>query len=136
MQTFLPLPDFRASLRSLDNRRLGKQRVEGLQLLNALEGKTKGWRNHPAAVMWRENVAALRLYTNIAIEEWIGRGFRNSMKPYELPAQVEMPWWLGDVRLHTSHRSNLLRKDREFYGRLGWVEPEDIPYWWPTSTLS
>ena len=37
MQTFLPFPDFVASARSLDRLRLGKQRVETLQILNALD---------------------------------------------------------------------------------------------------
>jgi len=35
MQTFLPYPDFLQSLQSLDNKRLGKQRVETFQILNA-----------------------------------------------------------------------------------------------------
>jgi Pyrimidine dimer DNA glycosylase len=36
MQTFLPYPDFVACARVLDSRRLGKQRVEALQILRAL----------------------------------------------------------------------------------------------------
>ena len=36
MQTFLPYPDFAASAAALDDRRLGKQRVEALQVLRAL----------------------------------------------------------------------------------------------------
>jgi hypothetical protein len=40
------------------------------------------------------------------------------------------PWW-GDERLHASHRSNLLRKDPAHYGRFGWAEPPDLPYFWP-----
>lgn len=36
MQTFLPYPDFRESARVLDNKRLGKQRVECLQILQTL----------------------------------------------------------------------------------------------------
>jgi hypothetical protein len=45
MQTFLPYPDFRKSAEVLDRQRLGKQRVEGLQLINSLAGITngKGW---------------------------------------------------------------------------------------------
>ena len=35
MQTFLPYPDFARSARCLDNRRLGKQRVESYQILRA-----------------------------------------------------------------------------------------------------
>jgi hypothetical protein len=36
LQTFLPYPDFAASAQALDQRRLGKQRVEALQVLRAL----------------------------------------------------------------------------------------------------
>ena len=45
MQTFLPYPSMGQSVRCLDYRRLGKQRVEALQILNALDGKSKGWTN-------------------------------------------------------------------------------------------
>jgi len=40
MQTFLPYESFRESAKVLDWRRLGKQRVEGMQIINAIEGKT------------------------------------------------------------------------------------------------
>ena len=36
MQTFLPVADFVESAKMLDYKRLGKQRVEGMQLLNAM----------------------------------------------------------------------------------------------------
>ncbi len=36
MQTFLPYADFQQSAKCLDNKRLGKQRVECLQILNTL----------------------------------------------------------------------------------------------------
>ena len=36
MQTFLPHPDFAATARVLDKRRLGKQRVEAIQVLRGL----------------------------------------------------------------------------------------------------
>ena len=47
MQTFLPYPDFRESLESLDYKRLGKQRVEAWQIYQIVSGKrTKGgWIN-------------------------------------------------------------------------------------------
>ena len=54
MQTFLPYKDFTKSAKALDNKRLGKQRVEVKQILNALDGKSKGWTNHPATNMWRD----------------------------------------------------------------------------------
>lgn len=53
MQTFLPYTDPEKCARVLDNKRLGKQRVEAIQILNVLLGvtQTKGWRNHPAVKM-------------------------------------------------------------------------------------
>src|SRR3546814_17358736 len=79
MQTFLPYPDFRRSLECLDTRRLGKQRVEAMQLLNAAQRTTGGWIRHPAQLMWAGHEEALRLYHNLAIEVWAVRGFRNTM---------------------------------------------------------
>src|SRR4051812_49794255 len=53
MQTFLPVADFADSARLLDSPRLGKQRVETLQILRAIELPDYGWANHPAVLMWR-----------------------------------------------------------------------------------
>src|SRR3954467_10297198 len=52
MQTFLPVADFADSARLLDSPRLGKQRVEALQILRAIELPDYGWVNHPAVLMW------------------------------------------------------------------------------------
>jgi len=55
MQTFLPYPHFSRTARALDRRRLGKQRVEVLQIYNVHRstGVTTGWANHPAVRMWK-----------------------------------------------------------------------------------
>ena len=58
MQTFLPYPDFRASAQVLDRRRLGKQRVEALQVLRGLIVPGYGWRRHPAVRMWDDGAQA------------------------------------------------------------------------------
>lgn len=130
MQTFLPYADFRASVRCLDYRRLGKQRVEAMQLVQAIQ--TNGtWLKHPAAQMWKDHVPALQFYHDCAVVEWIRRGYRNSMTLY-LPTEVEMPSWIGMETFHASHRSNLLRKDPTFYGQFGWTEPNNLPYVWPS----
>ena len=134
MQTFLPYPSFAESAACLDSKRLGKQRVEALQIWNIVSGKrsTGGWINHPAVSMWRGHPDALALYTNIMITEWIKRGYNNTMellKPIQLP-EFTLPSWLGNADLHASHRSNLLRKDSEFYSQYNWSEPDDLPYVW------
>jgi hypothetical protein len=131
MQTFLPYPDFRSSARALDDRRLGKQRSEALTILRVLDGKVKGWRHHPAVLMWKGYERALKLYMNACIDEWVRRGFRNSMRKAGVRGRVEYPPWFGDPKFHACHRSNLLRKDPVYYGRHGWKEPPDMPYCWP-----
>lgn len=130
MQTFLPYPDFMKSARCLDFRRLGKQRVECIQILNALR-YGGGWATHPAVKMWKGHEDALTLYMGVVIDEWIERGYVNSMELPIIASDIEMPLWFGDERFHASHRSNLLRKNPTYYGRFGWSEPDDLPYVWP-----
>lgn len=132
MQTFLPYPDFTRSAQCLDMRRLGKQRVEALQIYNALAGTSRGWANHPATNMWRGYRHALALYHNACINEWVARGYKNTMPQLSHPAALSLPPWLGDDKFHSAHRSNLLRKDPLYYARFNWTEPLDLPYVWPT----
>lgn len=131
MQTFLISRSFADTMRCLDYRRLGKQRVEAFQILKALRGETKGWVNHPATRMWRGDEDALQYYLHCAITEWCRRGYRNSMAIPICSNAPVMPTWIGDERIYASHRSNLLRKDPQWYGRFGWSEPNDIDYFWP-----
>ena len=130
MQTFLPYPDFRRCAAALDMRRLGKQRVEAYQLLRVLRGHTRGWTNHPAARMWRGHEAALGAYMNACIDEWVRRGYRNTMSKARV-SRYRLPPWFGDDAFHASHRANLLRKDPAYYARYGWREDPAAPYVWP-----
>ena len=43
---------------------------------------------------------------------------------------IKMPWWLGFEPFHASHRSNLLRKDPEFYSLHNWKDDPKDPYIW------
>lgn len=137
MQTFLPYPDFRESARVLDDQRLGKQRVEVIQILNALDGVGKPWSQHPAVRMWRGHERALIDYGLQICFEWIGRGFNDtvSIKLDDLRRSNKLepipPRWLGREDFHASHRSNLLRKRPSHYSQFGWTEPTDLPYVWP-----
>jgi len=137
MQTFLPYPSFYESLKVLDNKRLGKQRLEAMQLVNStlkleVDPNAKiGWANHPARTMWRGYLDALKLYHNLSINEWVSRGFNNTMKLYDLPSTVTLPPWIGRDDVHASHRSNLIRKDPIWYGKFGWSEPSTLEYVWP-----
>lgn len=146
MQTFLPYPSFAESAAVLDRARLGKQRVETLQLLRANTVPGYGWRNHPAARMWSGYLPALTAYGLAMADAWIASGHADTVRPQLLAfapevdgvpqAELALPPWLGEERLHLSHRSNLLRKDPEFYGPLFGDIPADLPYVWPVTSAS
>lgn len=145
MQTFLPLPDFKESAACLDMKRLGKQRVEALQILQTLLSPARKqeatWSHHPAVLMWQGHEIALCEYGLIICDEWFSRGYRDTVHSqlltlhnflYEQPRRSkDLPTWLGNEKFHSSHRSNLLRKAPEWYGRFGWIEGPDQPYFWP-----
>ncbi len=149
MQTFLPVPDFEESARLLDSPRLGKQRVETLQVLRALELPDYGWTSHPVVRMWRGRTPALVAYGLATVRVWRERGHADSTEPLiaefapevvgvtqeELAAAGLLPGWLGDEALHRSHRSNLVAKAPEIYrptfAALVGPEPEGLPYLWP-----
>lgn len=137
MQTFLPFSDFDRTARCLDRQRLGNQRCEAKVILKTLNGESDGWKNHPAVRMWRGHELALCHYAIAICREWRQRGYRDQQLGWfvahavSLPCKTPDPPWLGDVAIHSSHRSNLLRKDPEWYGSYGWTEPPDLPYFWP-----
>ena len=133
MQTFLPHKDFRKSAQSLDYRRLGKQRVEAHQILNIVLNRTnsRGWRSHPAVLMWKRSPNALKLYFNICVEEWESRGYINNMAKENIRGKIVYPWWIGKRKFHSPHRSNLLRKDYDYYSKFNWKEKNNLPYFWP-----
>lgn len=139
MQTFLPYPDFYHTAASLDYRRLGKQRVEAFQILNVLLGRGRilkngqmAWQNHPAVKMWRGYEAALAQYGQVICIEWKRRGYKDSlMDRFNTDDSVRYPDWLGDIELHRSHQSNLIRKLPEFYHFKFPNVPPNLPYKWP-----
>lgn len=129
MNTFLPYKSFRKTAKCLDFRRLGKQRVEAKQILNNLTVKRDRWYSHPIVGMWKGYEEALKLYFNMISKEWIKRGYIHNMGFYRVN-RVIFPSWLGNKEFHDSHKSNLLRKDYEFYSKYGWNVPADLPYVW------
>ncbi|MFW9904604.1 MAG: pyrimidine dimer DNA glycosylase/endonuclease V [Candidatus Thorarchaeota archaeon] len=138
MQTFLPFSDFTKSFKVLDWKRLGKQRVEALTIIKAIESQSrndgkqyKGWSNHPCVIMWRKYVPALKQYHNLSILEWEMRGYNNNMSLFDLDEeQIIYPHWLGFPQYHASHRANLLRKYFIYYSQYRWEEqPSEIYVW-------
>jgi hypothetical protein len=151
MQTFLPYPDFEVTARVLDPLRLGKQRVEALQVLRGLTVPGYGWRHHPAVRMWAGYEEALVRYGLEVCRQWTALGRADTCadsltrdlaracgigavrsRP-ALARAGDLPPWLGDEDFHRSHRSALLRKHPDHYRPIFGAEPDDLPYVWPAS---
>lgn len=145
MQTFLPLESFSQSASVLDRARLGKQRVENLQIMMALTLPTYGWQSHPAVGLWRGYECALLEYQNAICDEWEARGYRDTCREKTEDVHLavcrlsdsagppQLPPWYGNAAFHLSHRSNLVRKDAVRYGALWPDVPADLPYVWPAA---
>ena len=136
MNTFLPYSDFVKSAQCLDYRRLGKQRVEAWQIYLALTQDNYGWKNHPIVKMWRGYELALLEYGRIICEEWIIRGYKDTLREKFvirlrfIEGYKIKPYWLGNRKFHSSMRSNLLRKDKKYYSQFNWKEKDNLPYYW------
>lgn len=148
MQTFLPYADFDRTMAVLDRRRLGKQRVECIQIVRGLTVPDYAWRRHPAVRMWAGWLEALGAYAFASTRAWTAAGHADTCADTiaadlaaagvtrvrtqaELAAAGELPAWLGDADFHRSHQSSLLRKDPAHYGPLFPGVPDDLPYVWP-----
>lgn len=140
MQTFLtstnpdPVEACRETFNMLDNARLGKQRLEAVQLIKGQ------FPNHPAAKMWVGHKHALAMYAAFACIHWRERGFNDSLLP-KLERAMERtrrplvwPWWFGHPAFVRCHKSKLYYKGSPKW--VGAVEfglgaPHQLPYLWP-----
>ena len=144
MQTFLPYSSFYETAKVLDRQRLGKQRVETMQILKTLLGETEGWSNHPTTLMWEGYEPRLAVYGLYMCSEWRYRGYEDSLFPWFEEQRLSLirqgvstvdPPWMGDEDFHMSHRMKLLWKMPEHYQPIfGLAVPEEEPeYVWPES---
>ncbi len=141
MQTFLPSPNYSESASVLDDKRLGKQRVETLQIMKSLI-QGGGWKFHPATLMWQGYEKSLLDYQYAICFEWhVMRGYADTClkktidlfytAPY-LREDWSIPYWMGDEEFHLGHQSNLISKDPEWYQPMFPGVPDNLPYKWPT----
>ena len=137
----MPFECFQSSAKVLDQKRLGKQRVEVIQLLNSIKKvknnePVRGWKNHPCRKMWHDYSNALVVYGIAICNEWRERGYNDTCLDkinalYNDNENLVMPKWLGNDELHLSHKSMLVQKDTLFYGSLWPTVPRDLDYIWP-----
>lgn len=140
MQTFLPYPSFTKSASVLDRQRLGKQRVEGLQILQCLLNVgSQRWQHHPAVKMWRGHECMLAWYVLAICNEWQHRGYKDTveqkittlMTAYRLSTNIVPPPWLGNRHFHAMHKAMLLKKDPKYYRQYFRKRKGHVEYYWP-----
>ena len=153
MQTFMPYgSQYDKTAKCLDVKRLGKQRVETYQILKALLGETKGWRNHPATRMWEGYEFQLYVYQTAICTEWTRRGYKDTVLDsskelilkYKIKPSIKTPDWINKPALTITHRANLFLKDPIYYINFEdeakeYIDyvccPDKCKYWWYTHTL-
>jgi hypothetical protein len=69
-----------------------------------------GFCNHPAVEMWYGYEDALKEYIDAHIREWIHRGYKNTMKIYDVKTKIH-PEWCGWSKIHENHKGALLGKE-------------------------
>lgn len=152
MNVLLPYSSFSHSIAVLDRERLGKQRFDCRQVLVALraarQGRPMSYDHLPTIKLWRGYESALAVYYTLCIREWVARDYTNTMvEPYdenwirragedtfldEDGTKAALPRWLGDEKLHQSHRNWLSARDNAFYSQLGWGEHDHgAAMYWP-----
>ena len=84
--------------------------------------------------MWAGYHAALASYGLLMCQEWIKRGYKDSLTPkfleyIEKLGPLILPPWIGGP-IHSNHRARLLAKDFNYYSQFGWSEkPTETNYW-------
>jgi hypothetical protein len=125
VNTFLPFADFKMCAVCLDDKRLYKQIVECKQILRALRGEVKGYKNHPATKMWKGYEDALSDYMGVMFEEWATRRYKGYIPRFFLNRTYHdinavagsMPSWFGRPSFHDSHKARLHQKDPKHYAQ-------------------
>ena len=133
--TWLPHPDYHRSAEMLDRGRLSKQRVDVLRIL----GKIKSTKvtDDRMVEMWRPYAPSLARYGICICNEWKRRGYKDNtmwkimrMEPRYIMSASFLPEWIGNVDLHLSHQSNLLRMYPAWYGNIFPTIQDDLPLKW------
>lgn len=91
-----------------------------------------GLRKHPVLVLWHTYTEALGDYINAHIEEWIARGYNNTMKTYPVSSEVEYPPWCEDPEFHRRMRARLREKEYTWWEEYDAGQRKQQPEVWYT----
>lgn len=115
MQVFCPFaePYFTAQEMSADKRRINKQVIEAGQILNTINGYSKGWKNHPVILMYKDHADWLYNYM-LCLNCYIKGDFMKA-KYYSQQADNVRPSFLNNKEFLDAHKRRLYKKAPELY---------------------
>ena len=113
MQFFL-IGSVLETAKCLDNRRLNKQIIEVKQIISAIEGKTKSWRNHPVTIMYENDLNFLRGYKNCLIAYKEGR-MSDAMYFSEWCERTKPDFLKNNTWYFENMKNRLYTKNKEYY---------------------
>lgn len=82
---------------------------------------TMAWKSHPAVRMWLGLESSLKIYLNAHIDEWMRRGYQNTMSKHIVCEPITHPnWAIDDSSMIISQKAKLLwkeltRKEKPWY---------------------
>ena len=114
MQVFLVGTIFETA-EALDRRRLNKQIIETRQILKAISGESKAWRNHPVVKMYSNNTKWLKEYLK-CLEEYYFGNFEEALLISKNSENIRPQFTRNLIYLENMKR-RLFTKDNSFYSR-------------------
>jgi len=84
-----------------------------------------GFKSHPCVTMWLGFETGLCYYINAHINEWVSRGYKNTMTTYS-EAQPIFPSWCNDEAVLDAFRANLMTKEIERFEPLHYMCQESF----------
>jgi hypothetical protein len=131
MITYLPHPSFELSAWALDDKMLYRQQLDCWSIWAALSYSRATMHTAPVR-MWMGYSVALIAYEFACATEWQNRGYPLITPTIgKIDHAYDLPKWIGNEQLHSSHRSNLLRLNYRHYSQFNWTDEPGSLYYWP-----
>ena len=111
----------------LDKRRLYKQIVECTQMLNALNGETKAWRNHPCTLQYQDHKAWLIEYQE-CLKAVYTKQFAKALFHSEVADEIRPEFHTEEYFNQMKRR--LYTKDKEFYSQWAHLGTSEVNWYY------
>lgn len=113
---------------ALDPKRLRKQIVECKQILSALKGETKAWRNHPCVIQYEGHEPWLMLYME-CLSAWIEGDLMRATTANTAAMLYHTPLFHAEPYFDSMKR-RLYTKDPMYYAQWADLGKSEVNWYW------